>query len=809
MDKSIKTGDSVLDDARERYKESEEVSSENRTQAEADVRFARMSDQWPDDVRSQREEENRPCLTINRLKPIIAQVVNDARQNKPGITVSPVDNGADENTAEVIGGLIRSIERNGEGAALAYDTAIENAISGGFGFFRIDIDYAHEDSFEMECIVNRIPNPMMVHHDVNSTSFDASDWGYAFVSELLTKENFKSRYPNAEEVDFEGMEADLLNNWMVDDSIRVAEYWLREEHERTLYQLSNGMAIREDDIPKLARRIAEAGGIDLGGMVSDDDLASFYLQTNGLTVARSRKAKYYEVTRRIMSGIEILEEDKWPGSMIPICPVWGEEVFLDGKRHFRSMIRDAKDPQRMFNFWRSATTELVALAPKAPWLVEKDAIPAEEEHKWETANSRSWPYLKFEGSIVPQRQPFAGVPAGALQEAMSASDDIKSSTGVFDAALGARSNETSGRAIMARQRESDVSNFHFIDNLNRAIRYAGRVLVEIIPSVYSPKETIRILGEDSKESVVHLTQEGDAAYREGVNGQPPLYNLDVGKYDVDVKSGPSYSTQREETREALVEIMSRVPGAGELIGDVVLEHMDFQGADKVAKRLQALLPEQIRLAEQEGASKNLPPEAQQIVAQSQQKAQEAGQQVQQLSEAMKQLQDELKAAQSDTETKRADIIARSQAEAEKIAVQRQDTERKYQLEQEKTVADIAAKARQDELKARELDIKEAELASEEADRISRERQAELDRQAEIAKIILSRQETPDAPVEFEEEAPDPVMVAMLQATQAMAEAANIMAAPKSVVRDPSTGAIVGVEPIVEPASVEVTEVSVQ
>jgi hypothetical protein len=324
------------------------------------------------------------------------------------------------------------------------------------------------------------------------------------------------------------------------------------------------------------------------------------MAVNGLTETRRRKAKFHTVTRRLMTGVEVLEEEEWPGSTIPICPVWGEEIFHKGRRYFKSMIRDARDPQAMFNFWRSATTELVALAPRAPWVGPVGFVPKGHEAKWSSANTRSHAFLEYDpsaGGSPPRREAFAGVPAGALQEAMNASDDIKAITGIYDSSLGARSNETSGRAIMAREAQGDVANFHFKDNLARAIGYAGRVLVEIIPSIYSPRETIRILGEDSKEKVVRLTMEDGGSVLPGIEGEPRLYNLAVGRYDVTVASGPTTATQREETRETLIEIMRAVPDSAALLGDVLLEHMDFVGADKVSKRLQAMLPPQVMAAE--------------------------------------------------------------------------------------------------------------------------------------------------------------------------------------------------------------------
>lgn len=592
-----KTADDTIEDALELFRESEDGSSYNREAARQDIGFARLGDQWPDKVRKARESEGRPVLTINKLPAFGKQVVNDARQNKPGIKVVPVDNGADVNTAEVIGGLVRSVER-GSNAEVAYDTGIEGAVYGGFGFFRIGIDYVHESSFEMEARIKRVPNPLMVHWDTDSTEFDASDWNYAFISDFLTEDQFEARYPKKKPVSFSEVDADTaLHHWVDGDKIRIAEYWRREEVKAKLIGLSDGRALLESDIPKLMQSMLKAGGMDIGGQVKDDELIALFLQMQGVTVARERETIRHKVTRRIINGVEVLEEDLWPGTRIPICPVWGEEVFHEGRRYFRSLIRDARDPQTMFNFWRSATTELVALAPRAPWVLKAGSIPEGHEEAWATANTRSHAYLMYRGDTRPERQTFAGVPAGALQEALNASDDMKAVIGIYDASLGARSNETSGRAIQARQRESDNATFHFIDNLNRAIRYAGQVLVEIIPAVYSERQAVRILGEDSKEKVVQLTTQDGGAYRAAKDGEPELYNLNVGKYDVAVITGPSYQTQREEAREFLLEIMQRVPGAAAVIGDLAAERMDFIDSEKLAKRLQLILPPQIQAAE--------------------------------------------------------------------------------------------------------------------------------------------------------------------------------------------------------------------
>jgi hypothetical protein len=640
--------DQIILDALDRFKQSDNGSSHNRNAAREDVEFARLGKQWPDDVATTRLNEGRPMLTINRLPSFVRQVVNDARQNSPQIQVVPVDNGADVDTATVIGGLIRSIER-GSNAAVAYDTALEHAVDRGFGFFRISTDYCHADSFDMEARIERVANPFSVHWDASSTEFDASDWGYAFVSDLLTDAEFKLKYPKAKPVSWHEAAAEVGNYWSDEERIRVAEYWLRTEIKRKIILLSNGAVVRADDFKK---------PLMLPDGSTVEAVAAYEMQ--GITPIREREATDHTVKRRVISPVEVLEEADWPGSMIPICPVWGEEVIHMGKRHFRSLVRDARDPQRMFNFWRSATTELVALAPRAPWLVQEGSIPPMEANKWNSANTRSHAYLQFRGDMTPQRQPFASVPAGALQEALNASDDMKSIMGIYDASLGAKSNETSGRAIMARQREGDVGTFHFIDNLSRAIQYAGRVLVEIIPSIYSQREAVQILGPDMAPKVAKLTAEsGTPAVQNGEGGK--LYNISVGKYDVAVKTGPSFSTQREETREALTSLAQAAGPQGALLfGDQIIQNMDFPGSEIMARRLKAMLPPQVRAAEEDGGD-GMPPEAKMQISQMQQ--QNAG-----LQQQLQQMGGELQSKQGEQQAKQGEL----QIKAQEVAIKRDE-----------------------------------------------------------------------------------------------------------------------------------------
>jgi len=580
----------IIRDAREAFELAAEVEAENRREALDDLRFARLGEQWPEQVRRERELDGRPTLTINRLPAFIRQVVNDARQNKPAIAVHPVDSGSDPETAEVFNGLIRHIEQSSD-AEVAYDTALDFAVTSGVGYFRINTRYATDDGFDQDIVVERVGNPFSVYGDPDSTAADSSDWNTAFVVDTMPKAAFEARWKGADAVDWSADSyAGLTGPWLEGDRVMVAEYWRREAVRKTILALSDGQVV-EEGVYKAQKAMFDALGVQ--------------------PVGQPRSVASHKVTQRILTGAEVLETVDWAGKFIPIVPVYGEELHVDGRRRLRSLVRDAKDPQRMFNYWRTTSTELVALAPKAPFIGRKGAFETDSA-KWASANTQSHAYIEYDGPEPPQRQPFAGVPAGALQEAMNASDDMKAIMGLYDASLGARSNETSGRAIMARQREGDVSTFHYIDNLSRAIRHAGRIMLDLIPKVYATPRVVRVLGPDGKAASVAVNQPAQAAAEGRVKNIARIYDLAAGKYDLTVRSGPSFTSRREEAATQMIELIRAYPAAAPVIGDLLARNLDWPGADEIAGRLQALIPPQAK-----GGS----PEAEQAKAQMGQLAQ--------------------------------------------------------------------------------------------------------------------------------------------------------------------------------------------
>jgi hypothetical protein len=663
----------LLAQGRTAFERCQDAESDNRQTALDDIRFSRLSDQWPENIRKQREQDLRPCLTINKMPAFIRQVVNDSRQNKPSIKVHAADSGADPATADVMNGLIRNIEYASD-ADVAYDTAIESSVSGGFGYWRVGMDYAYDDAFEMDLTIDRVANQFSIYGDPDSMGADSSDWNLAFVVEPIRKAEYISKYKGKKNADGDeccvDFESDAWTNagmWFQDDMVMLAEWWKREEVDREIVKLSNGFVYDKADVD---------GNPDIQAL----------LQAGAVQIVGSRTTKTHKVTQIILSGADVLAVNDWPGRYIPIVPVYGDEIVLEGKRYFRSLIHDAKDPQRMLNFWRTNSTELVALAPRVPWIGRKGTFDSDAA-RWSTANTTSHSYLEFD-TEAPQRQPLdVGPAAGALQEALNASDDMKAVMGVFDASLGARSNETSGRAIMARQREGDVSTFHFIDNLARAIRHTGRILIDLIPKVYSGERIIRVIGEDGEQETRPINQQypqtdpktGQPMQQPqmGPNGQPmtdeqgnpllapimAIHDLTAGKYDLTVTTGPSFTSRREEAAASMTEMVRAFPASAPIVMPELAKQLDWPGADKIADKMEEL------------ASNQIPPQAQQAIEQSKKQIDQLTVQLQQLSQENQQLKqdqsDKIAAIQADQQVQIMKLGSEEKIAAAKIESQKQ------------------------------------------------------------------------------------------------------------------------------------------
>lgn len=597
--------DNVIKLALERWKQAEEGSRETRKKGLEDLKF-RAGEQWPDNVQTARQLDARPCLTINRVPQFVRQVTNDARMNRPSIKISAVED-SDVETAEIYEGLCRHIQVSSN-AEVAYDTAMDYAATMGFGYIRVITEYCDEDSFDQDIKIKRIKNPFMVYFDPFSSETDGSDAKFAFICTDMLKDEFKKQYPNAKVTGDLMMESegDTKADWITGETVRVAEYFCIEEREETLLLLDDGNTMLKAQYEKM---------LNAGQVLP--------------MVVKERKTSVRKVMWRKITSAEVLEEREWAGKYIPIVPVYGEDLDVDGQRELIGMVRYLKDPQRMYNYWSTAQTEAIALSPKAPFVGAEGQFEG-YEHQWAAANRENKAFLVYKPTTIdnilvppPQRQQAEPPVQAMVQAIVQASEDMKATTGIYDASLGMRSNETSGRAIQARQAEGDIANFHFIDNLSRSIRHVGVILVDLIPKIYDSARVVRILGEDGESELVKINQ-----IFQDKSGQPKQIDMTVGKYDVQVNVGPSYATKRQEAADMMTQLAQAYPQLMQIAGDILVKNMDWPGADDIAKRLKAMLPPQIQ--DEEEGKPEIPPALMAQMEQAQQMIDMLTQQVNQL-----------------------------------------------------------------------------------------------------------------------------------------------------------------------------------
>ena len=575
----------VLATMRHRFTMAMSAYSESREDELDDLRFMAGSPdnqwQWPADVLATRGSVQgqtinaRPCLTINKLPQHVRQVTNEQRQNRPSGKVIPADDKGDVEVAEIFEGMVRHIEYMSD-ADVVYDTACENQVTYGEGYFRILTEYCNDDSFEQDIRLGRIRNAFSVYMDPMIQDPAGQDAEYCFISQDLEKAEYERQYPDAAPISSilsQGVGDESLSQWLNEDTIRIVEYFYYK-HIPTNLNLYPGNQSFYDGSPE------------------DKNMKEM-----GLKPIKSRTVDVKKVIWMKTNGYEILQEQEWAGKWIPVIRVVGNEFEVDGRIFVSGLVRNAKDAQRMYNYWVSQEAEMLALAPKAPLIGYGGQFEGYEQ-QWKTANTTNWPYLEVNPDVtdgmgatlpLPQRAPPPLAQTGLIQAKMGASDDIKSTTGQYDSSLGATSNERSGKAILARERQGDVGTFHYGDNLTKAIRFATRQLIDLIPKIYDTERIARIVGVDGEVSMVKINPDQPEPVKKIVDQAgiviEKVYNPSVGVYDVVATTGPGYMTKRQEALEAMAQILQGNPELWKVAGDLFVKNMDWPGAQEMSKRL--------------------------------------------------------------------------------------------------------------------------------------------------------------------------------------------------------------------------------
>lgn len=713
--------------ARARYSFALSVDQQDRKEAEADNSFANASDddlgQWAQEATGQRRAAMRPVLQWNRIPTYVQQVVNDGRQNKPAIRIVAAD-GGNKQTAEFFQARIRQIEYDSD-ADIAYDTARDHQVTSGRGFIRVTTEWI-PGTFRQRLRIDRIENQFSVVFDPASKKYDRSDAEWCFVIEHISQDEHGRRYGKDKSgsqpfAQWENPAPGWFGVGATGKLTQVAEYWVKKYRKRRLVLLSTAeVPVWKDEL-------------------TDEQYKTFKVNGN---IMAERDEQHGTVCQYIINGAEIIEETDWIGSSIPIVPVWGREAIVEGRRRTFSLIRNAKDPQRLVNLYVSNIAEQIAQMPKTPYLVPVGGIAANHEEDWANASNSPRAYLYYQsydanGKPLPaptreNREPPIQALSVGLQQAV---DAIKASMGIYDASIGARSNETSGIAIERRKSAAEVVNFHFPDNESRSRKRIGEILVECIPLVDKAGETATIRSEEGTTSTVPI----GIPYQDPKTGQTVTHNLQDGDYGVSISTGPSFATARIEQRTVMAELAKTSPVFAEILPDRLVENLDYPGSERDAERVRRFISMQHPgVVQDENAEQPpIPPEVQQQMMAMKKELEQTQGFAQQLHEEKRTSQMKLEA---EAQLKQMDIDAQMQLKNADLEFQRE----KLKVDSDVKLAVVGIQSDVVELKAnvdrlnRERSIQSAERLA--ADSQAHEAtQAERDRQhqADMAEIAAS------------------------------------------------------------------------
>lgn len=578
--------DPIVREAMKRFRRAAEWEASARTNFMEDYKLANADTfngyQWPNDIRRNRDVDERPCLTINKVRQHNLQIINDAKQNKPSIVTRPTGNGATYESSQIFNDIFRHIEYISN-AQVAYDTATLFQVEAGLGVLRVATDYAGPDTLDQEIFIRSVPDPLTVYFDPDAKEKDKSDGRFAFVFENVPKDEFDQRYPQ-----YKGMGTQSTLNeggdWLTKDHIRIAEYFRRVEREDKL------IAVKDPETGQRRQTKGSKLHSDLLSAVLDDPMTKW--RTISETV----------VEWFLIVGDTIVEEEEWLGSTIPLIPVIGEETVINGimdrKGHTRALI----DPQRMYNWFASQAVEFSALQTKTPWLAPALAIEGYETY-WDNANritSSTLPYNAYDDAGNPLPPPSRIAPPDTspsyLQGMQTATMEFMMVSGQNEAYFGEKSNERSGKAIQQRERQGENATYHYIDNLAIAIRRVGKIILEIIPKVYDTERVMFIVAENNQSYEVQIDPKAKVAFEQQMNANSEvikrIFNPNVGRYDVEADVGPAYATKREEAFNAYTLILTQAPQLAAIIGDLLFEAADFPMADEAKERLRRMVPAQ-------------------------------------------------------------------------------------------------------------------------------------------------------------------------------------------------------------------------
>lgn len=574
LERDAKSEEDIYSEARDRLQIAVEAEKENRWAAKADLEF-REGAQWDKQPYTTAEAMNQPEMTINLTDALVRRVVNNIKNQRPRGKCHPVGDGADIKKAALINGIGRHVENRSD-AGLAYDIGAEMAVTMGWGYWRLLVEYVAPKSFRKDLRVVAIRNPFSVYMDPAAMTPTAQDADWALITLKIKRTEYKRLYPRMDNIEWHDTGRSDDRDWEDREEIRLAEYFRIRETADTLYQLRDAEG-REytrwsDELP------------------SEESLAAARIEIVDERESARRVVEWFR-----LNGTRVVDRETLPGTFIPIIRCEGNAVDIDGRIKRRGMVRSMQDPARMINYGETAKIKRLGLAPQAPWIAAEGQLEGHPE--WTDSNNTAHPVLIYKpitlpsalgGEIMlppPQRQPPAQIEQGFSDLVMGMRANLAAVAGMeHQPAVDTQGEVISGAAIRRRQQMSDQSHSQYYDNQVLAIAHTWRIMLEYVPHVLTVGQMQRIIGDDGSPEMIQISEELKR-------------DLMIGTYDVVMDTGPGYETKREEGAEALMGLL-RVPSLAQLVtqvgADLIFRSLDHPYMQELADRIVAQTPEGIK-----------------------------------------------------------------------------------------------------------------------------------------------------------------------------------------------------------------------
>ena len=530
--------------------------------------------QWRDGEIASRVSNNRPYITINRCKPAVDQIENEARNNPPGPQAHPVGGGADKDGADILEGLIREYEYRSD-AHRAYVTALRYAAAGNYGVFELATEYDGDRSFEQRLKVVEGEDPAMYFCDPDARMACREDAMWAGKIRVLSREKLIEEYGSGLKVLNRNLrdraagwmqsavgwrgEQSTINLWTggaaSDGPYYVCEFYrVRIERDTLTLHSDNIQRFKSEDAPK-----------DVAPKEDDD----------GEPVKRSVPKR--RVTKYVVTALDVIDETEWYGDGIPYFWVMGPEIYISGKLYRLSLIDGAMDSQRGLNYTATSAAEIVNSMTKSPWVGwvgQFDVANAQGMNPWESSNTQMWAYMEVKPAWAtnpvtgetqllpaPQRNTWEAPIGRLLELATFFIESIKGATSVFfDPAVQSVRDAQSGEAIKALQSQTNIGTLNWQDNLHRAVTLSYNQAAKILPKIMDGPRVKTIVRPDGQHEIAEINREFPGGIDPSTRKKAKANNITLGEYALRVKAGPSTDVRSDQAIEALTEVFKIAPG---------------------------------------------------------------------------------------------------------------------------------------------------------------------------------------------------------------------------------------------------------